>query len=254
MNILITNDDGINSDGIFTLFEAVKELGNVTVVAPDSERSAAGHAITISDPLRVKTVNRNGKFFGYACSGTPADCVKLAVRALMKDKPDIVISGVNLGPNTGFSVLYSGTVSGATEGAILGIPAFAISLGTFDNPDFSIAAEFAKKLVVLLREKGLPKGTLLNVNIPAVKNRNDIRGIKVTTQSKTSLVEHFDKREDPRKHVYYWLTGELIELDGEEDSDIKALRDNFISISPVHCDMTNRAFIDELKKWDFERR
>ena len=250
MNILITNDDGINSDGIYALYEAVKENDNVTVVAPDSERSAAGHAITLSDPLRVKIVNRSGMQFGYATSGTPADCVKLAVRALMKEKPDLVISGINLGPNTGFSVLYSGTVSGATEGAILGIPSFAISLGTFENPDFSLAAEFAKKLVTLLRDKDIPKGTLLNVNVPAVKSRNDIKGVKVTYQSKTALVEHFDLREDPRKHSYYWLTGELIGLDGEKGSDMEAIRHGYISISPLQCDMTNYIFIDKLKEWD----
>ena len=135
MNILITNDDGIYSEGIRALCESLKKIGNVTIVAPDTERSAVGHAITLSDPLRVKEVIRNGKFFGYATTGTPADCVKLAIGAILKKKPDLVVSGINLGPNVGYSVLYSGTVSGATEGAILGIPSFAISLATFVNPD-----------------------------------------------------------------------------------------------------------------------
>ena len=251
MNILLTNDDGIYSDGIRALYERVKDLGNVTVVAPDTERSAVGHAITLSDPLRVKEVKRNGKFFGYATTGTPADCVKLAIRAILKKRPDIVISGINLGPNVGYSVLYSGTVSGATEGAILGIPSFAISLATFENPDFSFAAAFAKKLVHLIKEnKGLPLGTLLNVNIPAVKV-SKIKGVRIAEQSKTAIKERFDKREDPQKRIYYWLTGEVIKSDGQFESDIEAIRRNYISITPIHCDMTDYAFMDNLKAWKF---
>jgi 5'-nucleotidase len=250
MNILITNDDGINAEGISALYKAVKDMGNVTVVAPDSERSAVGHAITISDPLRVKEVFKDGKFFGYATSGTPADCIKLAVRAILKEKPDLVISGINLGANTGYNVLYSGTVSGATEGAILGIPSFAISLGTYEKPDFSFAAEFARKVAGHILERRLPRGTLLSVNVPAVPGK-DIRGVKVTSQSKVALTERFDKREDPRKRVYYWLTGEMIEADNEKMSDIEAVRNNFVSITPIHCDMTDYGFIKKLREWDF---
>ncbi|MCK9603420.1 MAG: 5'/3'-nucleotidase SurE [Candidatus Omnitrophica bacterium] len=250
MNILLTNDDGIYSEGIRALYKSLKGIGNVTIVAPDTERSAVGHAITLSDPLRVKSVNREGKFFGYATTGTPADCVKLAIRAILKKRPDIVISGINLGPNTGYSVLYSGTVSGATEGAILGIPSFAISLATFQNPDYTFAVEFAKKLTrIILNNKGLPEGTLLNVNIPAV-DKKCIKGVKIVRQSKTAIKERFDKREDPRKHVYYWLTGEAVESDNQEDADIEAIRNNYISITPIHCDMTNYEFIKELKTWN----
>ena len=248
MKILLTNDDGINSDGIFALYESVKTLGDVTVVAPDAGRSGIGHAITVSNPLRVSSANRNGKLFGYSTTGTPADCVKLAVRAILKDKPDIVISGINVGPNTGFSVLYSGTVSGATEGAILGIPSFAISLATFDNPDFTFAAEFAKEITKFIFEEGLPEGTLLNVNVPALKKKQ-IKGIKITNQSPASLVERFDIRKDPLGRTYYWLKGELIELDGKENSDVGAVRDGYISISPLHCDRTNYNLIDKLKNW-----
>ena len=250
MNILLTNDDGINSEGILALYKSIKDSGNVTIVAPDTERSAVGHAITLSDPLRVKPVNRNGKFFGYATSGTPADCVKLAVRAILKERPDMVISGINLGPNTGYSVLYSGTVSGATEGAILGIPSFAISLGTFESPDYTFAADFARKLAKLIVDNGLPKGTLLNVNIPAVDGK-EIKGVRIATQSKIALKEKFDKRQDPHKRTYYWLTGELVDLDSEENSDINAIRENYISITPIHCDMTNHGFMDNLKQWKF---
>ena len=248
MNILITNDDGIYSEGIRTLYESLKKIGKVTVVAPDTERSAVGHAITLSDPLRVKEVARGGKFFGYATSGTPADCVKLAIRAILKKKPDLVVSGINLGPNVGYSVLYSGTVSGATEGAILGIPSFAVSLDTFTNPDFSFAAEFARKLAKqIMKHKNLPKGTLLNVNIPAVAKKH-IKGVRVVKQSEKAIEERFDKREDPRKRTYYWLTGEIIKSDGKEEADIETIRKNYISITPIRCDMTDYEFLEELKE------
>lgn len=249
MNILLTNDDGIYAEGIRALYESLKDLGSVTVVAPDTERSAVGHAITLSDPLRVKKAARDNKFFGYATTGTPADCVKLAIRAILRKRPDIVISGINLGPNTGYSVLYSGTVSGATEGAILNIPSFAISLATFENPDYRVAAGFAKKLArLIINNKGIPHGTLLNVNIPAV-DKKYIKGVKIVRQSRTAIEERFDKREDPRKRTYYWLTGEIIKSDGHSDADIEAIRNNYISITPIRCDMTDYGFMEELKHW-----
>ena len=250
MNILLTNDDGIFSEGIRALYESLSQIGKVTIVAPDSERSAVGHAITLSDPLRVKKVNRSGKFFGYATTGTPADCVKLAIRAILKKRPDIVVSGINLGPNVGYSVLYSGTVSGATEGAILGIPSFAISLGTFVNPNYTFAAQFAKKIArLIVKNHGLPQGTLLNVNIPAVSAAK-IKGIRIVKQSKRAIEERFDKREDPRKRTYYWLTGEIIKSDGRLDADIEAIRKNYIAITPINCDMTDYGFIEKLKSWN----
>lgn len=250
MNILITNDDGIYSEGIRALYESLKKIGKVTVVAPDTERSAVGHAITLSDPLRVKKVIRSGKFFGYATTGTPADCVKLAIGAILKKKPDLVVSGINLGPNVGYSVLYSGTVSGATEGAILGIPSFAISLDTFVNPDFSFAAEFARKLAKqVMKYNNLPRGTLLNVNIPAIAKKC-IKGARIVKQSEKAIEESFDKREDPRKRIYYWLTGEIIRSDGKEDADIETLRKKYISITPIRCDMTDFGFMENLKRWE----
>ncbi len=210
-----------------------------------------GHAITLSDPLRVKPVSRGGKFFGYATTGTPADCVKLAIRAIMKKRPDLVVSGINLGPNVGYSVLYSGTVSGATEGAILGIPSFAISLATFTNPDYSFAAEFAKKLArKILANKNFPGGTLLNVNVPAVEKKH-IKGVRIVKQSGRAIEERFDKREDPRKRTYYWLTGEIIRSDARENADIETIRKNYISITPIHCDMTDYDFIEKLQQWRF---
>lgn len=248
MNILLTNDDGIYSEGILALRDALSEVGEVTVVAPDTERSAVGHAITISDPLRVKDAYRRMKYFGQAVSGTPADCVKIAVRSILKKKPDLVVSGINLGPNTGFSVLYSGTVSGATEGAILGIPSIAVSLGTFSNPDFTYAGSFAAKIARVIHEKGLPEGTLLNVNVPALEE-SAIKGVKITKQGKTPIIESFEKRVDPRNHTYYWLAGEVMDLKGETDTDILALKEGYISITPLKWDMTDNAFMRELETW-----
>jgi 5'-nucleotidase len=242
--ILLTNDDGVNADGLQVLYKALKGIGEVTIVAPDSERSAVGHAITLSDPLRVKPIEKNI----YSTTGTPADCVKLAVRAILKQKPDIVISGINLGPNTGYSVLYSGTVSGATEGVILGIPSIAVSLGTFTDPDYSVAAQYAKKIALKVLKEGLPQGTLLNVNVPAIPAKK-IKGVKITRQSKTSVIEKFDKRIDPRKHIYYWLAGEVIDLQGEQGSDIDAINNGYISITPLHCDMTEYGMMEQFKGW-----
>ncbi|MFA6218081.1 MAG: 5'/3'-nucleotidase SurE [Candidatus Omnitrophota bacterium] len=251
MNILLTNDDGIFAEGIHVLYKSLKRIATVHVVAPDTERSAVGHAITLSDPLRVRKVTRNGKFFGYATTGTPADCVKLAISAILKKKPDLVISGINLGPNVGYSVLYSGTVSGASEGAIIGIPSFAISLATFDKPDYRFAATFARKLVKqIMNNKKMPAGTLLNVNIPAVESSR-IKGVKVVKQTKTAIKERFDKREDPHKRTYYWLTGEVVESDGDTDADIEAIRNRYVSITPIKCDMTDYGFMEELKSWSF---
>ncbi|OGB89307.1 5'/3'-nucleotidase SurE [candidate division WOR-1 bacterium RIFCSPHIGHO2_01_FULL_53_15] len=242
--ILLTNDDGISAAGIQALYKAVKGIGDVTIVAPDSERSAVGHAITLSDPLRVNQLDKNI----YSTTGTPADCVKLAVRAILKQKPDLVISGINLGPNTGFSVLYSGTVSGATEGVILGIPSMAISLGTFTKPDYTFAAQFARKIALMVIKKGLPKGILLNVNVPAVV-KSKVKGVKITRQSKRAFIEKFDKRTDPHGRIYYWLSGEVIDLEGEQDSDIDAINQGYVSITPLHCDMTEYAMMEQIKEW-----
>jgi 5'-nucleotidase len=248
MDILLTNDDGIYSEGILAIRDALIEVGDVSVVAPDTERSAVGHAITISDPLRVKDAYRRMKYFGQAVSGTPADCVKIAVRSILKKKPDLVVSGINLGPNTGFSVLYSGTVSGATEGSILGIPSMAISLGTFTEPDFTYAASFAARFARVVHEKGLPPGTFLNINVPAIESTS-IKGIKITKQGKTPIIESFEKRVDPRNHTYYWMAGEVIDLKGDLNSDILALKEGYISITPLQWDMTHNAFMRELETW-----
>lgn len=251
VKILLTNDDGINAPGLSALFHEMKKHGDVTIVAPDSEKSAVGHAITLSDPLRVQNFHKNNEFFGYAVNGTPADCVKIAYWAL-EIKPDILISGINLGSNTGINIIYSGTVSAATEGMFLNIPSFAISLTTFTNPDFSIAAKFAAKLSKLILAKGLPLGTLLNVNVPAVKTEDEITGVMITRQGRAMYLEEFDKRTDPHHRIYYWLTGQKVKLEKESDVDDRAILDKKISITPVQFDLTNYQFLDELREWEIK--
>jgi 5'-nucleotidase len=248
MEILVTNDDGIYAEGIFALAEAMKKLGSVTVVAPDTQRSAVGHAITIADPLRVSEARRDKKFFGYATSGTPADCVKLAIKTLMKKKPDLVVSGINLGANLGYNILYSGTVSGATEGALLGIPSLAISLNTFTKPDFSAAAQFAQKICSAMRRHPLKPGTLLNVNVPSIP-ASRIKGSRVTNQSRTSFNDWFDKRKDPHGNTYYWMAGDFKPKDPDTSSDLNAVNDRYISITPIQFDLTDYKFITELENW-----
>ncbi|MBI4378931.1 MAG: 5'/3'-nucleotidase SurE [Nitrospinae bacterium] len=251
MKILLTNDDGINAKGLYSLRERIKEIADVVVVAPESEQSAVGHAITLSDPLRVREVERNGEFFGYAVNGTPADCVKIAVRAILKTPPDLVISGINLGANIATNVIYSGTISAATEGTILGIPSIAVSLATFVNPDFTAAASFAKRLALSIYEKNLPDGTLLNVNIPNLPEEK-IKGVVFTRQGISRFREEFDKRTDPRGHIYYWQGGEMLFCDEGNDADCGVIRNDMISITPIHFDLTDYKFLDELKNGNWK--
>jgi len=251
MEILITNDDGIYAEGIAILVSALKKLGNITVVAPDTQRSAVGHAITIVDPLRVREARRNGRFFGYATSGTPADCVKLAIKTLMKKRPDLVVSGINLGANTGYNILYSGTVSGATEGALLGIPSLAVSLATFTKPDFSAAAAFSVKIAAAMKKHHLPAGTLLNVNVPAIP-ASKIKGARVTNQSRTSFNDWFDMRKDPHGQIYYWMDGDFKPKDSDASSDLNAVKAGYISITPIQFDLTDYKFITELENWKIQ--
>lgn len=250
MKILVSNDDGIFADGIYALFKEMKKLGEVIAVAPASEQSAVGHAITLMNPLRINEVNRHGEFFGYAVNGTPADCVKLAVHALMDERPDIIVSGVNLGANIGTSVIYSGTVSAATEGTILGIPSIAVSLATFSTPDFRFASKYARKLAAtVLARGGLPRGTLLNVNVPAV-HESEVAGIEITCNSDSRFEDIFEKRLDPRKRVYYWSAGVEQTYDLREGTDSAALRARKVSITPIHFDMTDHAQVENIKGWN----
>jgi 5'-nucleotidase len=246
--ILVTNDDGINAPGINALVLQLRKIGDVIVVAPDTERSAVGHAITLSDPLRVVNFSKNGIWSGFGVSGTPADCVKIAVNALLDRKPDIIVSGINLGSNTGINVIYSGTVSAATEGTILGIPSIAISLTTYIDPIFETPGKFARNIVKLVLEKGLPDGTLLNINVPNLYE-SEIKGIAITRQGRARFAEVFDKRIDPKNKVYYWLAGSKEEMQEAEDVDDEAIKRNEISITPIKYDLSDYEFMRELKNW-----
>ncbi|MDE3057344.1 MAG: 5'/3'-nucleotidase SurE [Bacteroidota bacterium] len=249
LSILISNDDGIDAPGIKALANFLREIADVTIVAPDKQQSAVGHAITVNTPLRVRKVERDGNFFGYAVDGTPADAVKLAVRSIMNKPPNLIVSGINHGSNTAISVLYSGTVSAATEGTILGIPSFAISLTTFSEADFSFAASFAQRLALMIIDRGLPKGTLLNVNVPAVPVQ-EIRGVVITKQGKSIWNDEFERRHDPSNKEYFWLKGDLLELDFDDDVDQRAILNNKVSITPLHYDLTDYTTFEKMKTWD----
>ena len=252
LEILVSNDDGIDAPGIHALVTSLRRIGSVTVVAPDKQQSAVGHAITMNYPLRVKEFHKDGQLFGYAVEGTPADAVKLAVRALLKRRPDVLVSGINHGSNTAISIIYSGTVSAATEGTILGIPSIAISLTTYGPADFRYAAKFGRRLVKLVAERGLPTGTLLNVNVPPIPEK-EIRGVVVTKQGRATWADTFDARRDPANKEYYWLTGYLEELDHETDADQWAVTHRYVSVTPIQYDLTDYPMIEQMKEWKIER-
>jgi 5'-nucleotidase len=244
--ILVTNDDGIDSPGIYALAEAMKELGDVVVAAPDRQQSAIGHALTVAQPLRITKFKRN-KMEGHAINGTPADCVKLAISAILKRKPDLVISGINHGQNTSVNILYSGTVSAATEGMLLKIPSIAISLASYDlKADCGIAAGYAKLIADKLLKHPLPKGTLLNINVPALDSK-DIKGIRITRQSNSCWDDYYEKRTDPFGHDYYWFSGKYKINDNKPDADDIAISEGYVSISPIHFNFTNFDVLDEIK-------
>lgn len=242
--ILISNDDGIHSEGIKTLARALKRVGEVFIVAPDRERSAASHSLTLHKPLRVEKIGPNA----YAINGTPTDCINLAVNGILKKRPDLVVSGINKGGNLGDDVTYSGTVSAAMEGTLLSIPSFAISLVSIsrENFDFKNAARFAARLARFILKNRLPKDTLLNINVPDV---DEIKGYRITKQGKRLYGDAIVEKVDPRGKKYYWIGGDILKWEGGEDTDFKAITSNFISITPVHLDMTNYASFKELHKW-----
>ncbi len=249
MRILLSNDDGIYAPGLLALYQAVRELGEVKVVAPHAEQSAMGHAITLSDPIKIQAIRRDDAFEGYAVVGTPADCVKLAVGVLLERPPDLIISGINLGPNAGISVIYSGTVSAATEGTILGIPSIAISLAAFTDPHWDTAGQVARRIAREVIQRGLPPNTLLNVNVP---NRplQQIPEILVTRMGRSRFAEIFHRRVTPRGDTYYWMDGELKMLDDVNGTDFQALEKGCVSITPIGFDLTSHALLPELKKWN----
>jgi 5'-nucleotidase len=243
--ILITNDDGIHSPGLIALSTALKELGDIYIVAPDRERSAASHSLTLHRPLKVEKL-REGV---YSIDGTPTDCVILAINRLLPEKPALVASGINKGGNLGGDITYSGTVSGAFEGTILGIPSFAISLVTGEEAQplhFETASSFAKKIGKFILEKSLPPDTLLNINVPNV-DRSKIRGVRFTHQGKMAYNNSIKEIYDPRGKRHYWIGGSQLHLEHSEDTDIQAVQDGYISITPIHFDLTNYEALNSLK-------
>lgn len=248
MKILVSNDDGIGARGIQELAKALKTIGDVTVVAPLSEQSAVGHAISMKNPLRVTEHFVNGEFFGYAVSGTPADCVKMGIRNIMKEKPDIVVSGINHGSNVAVNIIYSGTVSAAREATFMDIPSIAMSI-TSHNPEyFDPATKIAKELVEKVMKNGLTKGTLLNVNVPNVPSEK-IKGRKITTQGISTWDDYYEERIDPYGGKYYWLKGTLGNGNLSETTDEFAIENDFISITPIHFDLTDQNMAGNLKNW-----
>ena len=249
MNILLTNDDGVYAEGLWALYKRLKKIARVTVVAPEGERSSVGHGITLAHPIWVSKIKVRHKNWFYGTSGTPADCVKIAVDVILKKKPDLIISGINLGPNCGYSVFYSGTIAAAREGSMLGIPAIAISLATFSNPDFSYAAMLGTKLAKKVMNHALPKQTFINVNVPN-KKANQIKGIKITRQGIAPIHSRFLKRKDPYARSYYWMAASLPFKQSNLRRDTQTLRENYVTITPIHCDLTDYSCMKELEKWE----
>lgn len=251
--ILVSNDDGIDSRGIRKLVEVMQHLGEVVVVAPDSPQSGMGHAITVGDTLRLTESDIFPGIEAYKCSGTPADCVKLGKHHVLKDRNiDLVVSGINHGSNTSISVLYSGTMSAAIEGAIEGTPAIGFSLCDFSpNADFSHVDEYVEKIAAEALSKGLPKATALNVNIPN-KQKESLRGIKICRQANARWEEEFDQRRDPNGRDYFWMVGNFVNHDKGEDNDEWAIANNYVSIVPCQFDLTAHHAISRLNdEWDF---
>lgn len=248
MRILLTNDDGIHARGLHTL---VRELGNmaeVYVVAPDRERSATGHSITVFEPIKSVKTQIPGAKGAWIVGGTPVDCVKLAIARLLDEKMDLVVSGINHGPNLGTDVLYSGTVSAAAEGVLMGSPSMAVSLNSYaDDMDFEFAAQFTGRVACYIHRVGLDAKTLFNINIPAVLPR-DIKGIRFCRLGARNYDNLFEERQDPRGNTYYWLGGGVVEEEQEPDSDVVAVKSGYISVTPIHLDLTDYRLIKRFSK------
>ena len=245
--ILIVNDDGIYSPGIQALADAMVKIGNVTIVAPDKEQSGKSHSLTLNDPIRLKTVNIKKGLKGWAVNGTPVDCVKVAIKNIFNKKPDLVLSGINLGANLGKNLIYSGTVAAAYEGTVLGISSAAISLDSFKGKNFIVAKYVATKIANHLLNHKLPQGTMLNVNVPNI-NKKNLKEFLVTKQGNQSFVDIYEKRIDPRGNAYFWIKGELINDDSSVEYDGKAVKSGYISVTPIQFRMTNESYINKLKK------
>ncbi|MFC1735742.1 5'/3'-nucleotidase SurE [Candidatus Hydrogenedentota bacterium] len=243
--ILVTNDDGINAVGLDALREALSDLGDVYVVAPDREASAAGHSITLHNLLRINEISDKV----VSIEGTPTDCVLIATLKVLPRKPDLIVSGINRGGNMGDDVTYSGTVSAALEGTLLDIPSFAISLVTVDRWDFTTSGEFAARLAGEIFERGLPPTTLLNVNVPDVP-REEIAGVRITRQGRRLYQDEIVEKIDPRGRPYYWIGAGEPHWRIEPGTDYYAVSNKYISVTPLHIDMTNHEQIPEIRDWN----
>ncbi|MBE2246871.1 MAG: 5'/3'-nucleotidase SurE [Candidatus Competibacteraceae bacterium] len=249
--ILVCNDDGIFAPGIAALTSVMQDLGDVLVVAPDSPQSGMGHAITINSTLRVHRIEQTDRLTRYSCSGTPVDCIKMAVSKLADRPISLIVSGINHGSNSSINVIYSGTMSAAVEGCIEGIPSIGFSLCNYSyEADFSASLPYVKKIAALVLQKGLPEGVCLNVNIPSI-HKSKMQGVRVCRQAKAFWDEEMDERTDPRGGKYYWLTGIFKNMDEGIDTDEWALANNFVSVVPVQIDITAYQAMEELKMWDF---
>ena len=244
-SILLTNDDGIFAKGLATLVTLLKKKHPIWVVAPESEQSAVGHALTLTQPLRVKKIFKNGEFFGYGVSGTPADCVKIALNELISPPPRLLISGINLGPNVGINVIYSGTVSAATEGAMMGLTSIAVSIDSYQTHKFEPVAKIVSALVDLLIESPLPTGVSLNVNVPALP-LSAIKGIRLVRQGTFRFKERFERRLDPRENVYYWQAGILPPPGEAPDTDHALLSAGYVTLTPISFDLTHYPSLSNL--------
>lgn len=242
--ILVTNDDGITAPGIRNLIAIAQEFGNVIIVAPDSPQSGKGHAVTVNNTLYLNKISDNE----YSCSGTPVDCVKMAVHEILGKKPDLCISGINHGSNSSINVIYSGTMSAAMEAGMEGVPAIGFSLADYSwDADFSHCLPFVRKMIANVLNNNLPKGIVLNVNFPKTTH---IKGIKVCRQANAMWIERFDKRQTPHGRDYYWLTGEFVNYDKGEDTDEFALANGYASVVPIHFDFTAHFAINTLNQWN----
>lgn len=249
--ILVTNDDGVYAPGIKYLTSVAARFGRVVVVAPDKPQSGMGHAITINSTLRLQKTTHHAAEIEYACSGTPVDCVKMAVNHVLKKRPDLVLSGINHGSNSSINVIYSGTMSAAVEGALEGTPSIGFSLCDYSiEADFTQAETHIAQLIANTLKHKLPKGICLNVNIPKLKAA-DIKGVKVVRQARANWVERFEERKDPYGRNYYWLTGEFVNFEPEsKDTDEWALENGYISVVPTQADMTAHSLIKDLKHFE----
>ncbi|HWL92473.1 MAG TPA: 5'/3'-nucleotidase SurE [Phycisphaerae bacterium] len=250
MRILLTNDDGIYAPGILAMHGVLTDMGPVDVVAPETVQSGGSHAITIRHPVLWRSIQVGDKFTGTSVEGTPGDCVKLAINALLGQRPDLVVSGINAGLNTGIHVLYSGTVAAAIEAAILGCPAIAVSFELYKDMEFDIAAGIARSVIDRIGQEGFVPGTVYNINIPELKPGLP-RGVRVAPQSILPMDERIERRSDPYGREYYWLTGDFKNIGGESDTDRYMIQEGYVCVTPLRFDLTERTLMKKMEKWEW---